>query len=240
MLRVLRRISGGVMRRRWWVTTSVAIAAVFVVLQVVGRVVHRARLPLDTSHFTSADVERAGGPAPEGDRRLVVAFHGVGGRRMEDVPAVIRESNPGSDLLMPSYSSSAFSNEQPLEIVRMYLESIDRAVAQNAYDRITIVGYSLGGLLARKVAVCANTGCPSDYRGRERTRAWATRIDRLVLLAGMNRGWATECDKVIAVREAKGTGYENKCRAQHMEWAQWLTLELAQRFAPTFGVGRLL
>lgn len=211
---------------------------IFCAAQVVGRVVFRGRLPLDPSAFSNREVERSavgvGGPA-----HLVVLFHGYTGKPMSDVRATVREAFPGADVLAPQYSTSAFTNEDPLNIVREYLRVIDHAQSARTYDRITFVGYSLGALIARKVLVCAYTGCSEDFP-LEHSREWRSRVDRMVLLAGMNRGWATHCEKVVAVEQAEGVGYDNDCRASNLGWGQWFAAELGERFGSMFGVGRLI
>jgi hypothetical protein len=65
---------------------------------------------------------------------------------------------------------------------------------------VTFVGHSFGAVLARKIAVAAFGGQfdregsrPAPFEPElalyRKKRPWADRIDRLVLLAGMNRGW---------------------------------------------------
>jgi pimeloyl-ACP methyl ester carboxylesterase len=213
-------------------------AVLVAVLMVAGRWIYRPRLPRDTSAFTDTEVDRSAAAA-SGRRHLVVLFRGIGGRPLGDVRAAIRETFPGADILAPRYSDAALSNENPLDIVAMYLQTIDGAVGASSYDRITFVGYSLGALLARKTLVCAHTGCRGDYFDQSR-RDWRSRVDRLVLLAGMNRGWATSCEKVVAVEQAQGVGYDNDCRASYLTWRQWIQAEWGRRFGPTFGVGRLI
>jgi pimeloyl-ACP methyl ester carboxylesterase len=229
--------------RAAWLTAVRAAAVGLVVLllmfMVVGRVVYRPRLPADISAFTETNVER-GEAAAEGQRHLIVVFRGMGGRPLDDVRAVVKETFPAADLMIPRYSSSGLSNEDPLDIVQMYLRAIDDAVERGRYNRITLVGYSMGALIARKMLVCAHTGCAQDYDRAIAQREWRVSIDRLVLLAGMNRGWATHCEKVVAVQQAHGVGYDNDCRANRMTWAQWIQAEWGQRFGPMFGVGRMI
>ena len=141
-------------RHPYWVAFATVVAVCFVALQLVGRVIHRPRLPEDKSVFTNTEVQTAArtGTSP---RRLVVVFHGVGGRALPDVSA-IRTAYPDADLLVPQFSSSWLNNEDPLEITREFMAAIDRAVKVTPYGSITLVGYSLGALLARKWS-CACT-----------------------------------------------------------------------------------
>lgn len=220
--------------------TGVTVIVLLLTLMIAGRIIFRPRLPGDPGAFTETKVQPGTQPAIDGQRHLVVVFHGLAGRPLDGVRDVIRETFPTADVMMPHYSNSFLSNEDPLDIVQMFLGAIDDAVDRGHYDRITLVGYSMGALIARKLVLCLHTGCARDYDHRIGERAWASRIDRLVLLAGMNRGWATHCEKVVAVQQAHGVGYDNDCRARRMSWLQWTLAEWSQRFGPTFGVGRMI
>ena len=216
---------------------GIAVLVLFCVVQVTGRVVYRERLPRDAAAFRQTTVE-ASSSAGSKPRHLVVVFHGLAGRPMTAVRAAVHEALPDADVMVPAYSDSVFSNEQPINLVRQYVLAIDKATAAVPYERITLVGYSVGALLARKSLVCAFTGCSEEFPGLE-PRPWRSRVDRLILLAGMNRGWATHCEKVVAVEQSGGVGYDNDCRASRMRWVQWAGAELWERFGPMFGVGGL-
>jgi len=98
------------------------------------------------------------------------------------------------------------STADPNDFVRMYLREIDAAVADLSAEeaeglKIVFLGHSLGAVLARKlyVVACGETeDAPfedvfrvreTDAGGRVARRAWADKVDRIVLLAAMNRGW---------------------------------------------------
>ena len=231
------------MRVKWLTVakvTGVSAVVLLLTLMIAGRIVYRQRLPGDPTAFTETNVQPGTQPAAEGQHHLVVVFRGMGGRSLDDVRDVIRETFRSADVMIPRYSNSGLSNEDPLDIVEEYLRAIDAAMDRGRYDRITLVGYSMGALIARKMLLCMYTGCERDYDRPIRQRDWRSRIDRLVLLAGMNRGWATHCEKVVAVQQAHGVGYENDCRARRMKWNQWIEAEWGQRFGPMFGVGRMI
>ena len=109
---------------------------------------------------------------------------------------------PNADIVLPKLPAGTFSFADPNAIVQQLLELIDRAWAERqhcpdgqSYARIILVGHSLGALLARKVYVCAcgqNADAPFEpeivQRG-EPTREWASKVERIILFAGMNRGW---------------------------------------------------
>jgi pimeloyl-ACP methyl ester carboxylesterase len=73
------------------------------------------------------------------------------------------------------------------------LHHIDQIVAGRDYERIIIVGHSLGALIARRLFLVA-AGNPPGFQSEkpllcENPRAWASLVDRLVTLGAFNRGW---------------------------------------------------
>ena len=142
---------------------------------------------------------------------LVIVFHGYAraGERMASVREVIAETRPNADIYAPLLPFAralwrlCFEKGEAITAAQMQIiDAIvrDRAAAGDGYGRVTFVGHSFGAVLARKIAVAA-FGEQFDREGsrpapfepelapyREK-RPWADRIDRLVLLAGMNRGW---------------------------------------------------
>src|SRR5205823_5458277 len=94
---------------------------------------------------------------------------------------------------------------QPAELIAVdVVKRIDAAIAARKadqhlsghYERFILAGHSFGGVIARKVAVIANGEfpaavfeplIPSEFR---KPRDWGVRIERIVLLAGMSRGWS--------------------------------------------------
>lgn len=137
---------------------------------------------------------------------LFVLVHGFFNRsnRLADARAVIRQAHPDADLLAPRmpYARKRWPcTEKPEAMVARIVEYIDLLYAQWGYRKITLVGHSIGAVLARKIVIIAH-GEQANLHGdmpapfetefaqfRDR-RPWATRIERLVLLAGMNRGWS--------------------------------------------------
>ena len=226
-----------------WLTALKAVAiglvALLLILMVVGRVVYRQRLPRDPSAFTETEVQPGKQRPIEGHRHLVVVFRSMGGRPLDDVRDAIRERfQPRTCLcratrVRGSRTTSARHRPDVPQCNRP-------GGGRERYNRITLVGYSMGALIARKMLVCLHSGCEADYGASLRPREWKSRVDRLVLLAGMNRGWATHCEKVVSVEQAQGVGYENDCRAKRMSWSQWIQAEWGQRFGPVFGVGRMI
>ncbi len=141
-------------------------------------------------------------------RELAVVLHGPHGspEDMQGVSKALEERSKDIDILAPTLPYGGFFalvRTTPVEqIVREVVEEIDNALANRerrgdggAYERLILVGYSCGAVIARKIAIVVHgetAGAPfvRDLKGLERT--WAGSIERIILLAGMSRGWAPE------------------------------------------------
>jgi pimeloyl-ACP methyl ester carboxylesterase len=151
---------------------------------------------------------------------LFVLIHGLKdtGRRLFDARTVIRAAHPDADLLAPRLPyASMLCYEKAESIVAALIDYIDTLDQEKQYSTITIVGHSLGAVLARKIAIIAQGEQASadgdvqapfepELQQFRTARSWAGRIDRVVLLAGMNRGWSASStmDWVTGVKWATG------------------------------------
>ncbi|HEX5055638.1 MAG TPA: alpha/beta hydrolase [Gammaproteobacteria bacterium] len=120
---------------------------------------------------------------------------------LNSVAAVIAEVWPQATIFRPQLPSHTFSMEDPNLIIVRLLADIDRLVKEAEvkgmpYENIVLVGHSLGALLARKLYVVAcgeSAQAPFEScfakSGPVTSKPWAERVSRIVLLAGMNRGW---------------------------------------------------
>ena len=139
---------------------------------------------------------------------LIVTIHGFGSglKPMLGAREVIRESRPGADVFAPMLpvARNRLTRVKAEVIVAELIDQIEAIVADRGgpgYRSITFVGHSFGAVLARKIAIIA-FGEQTDARGRRQApfepefqrfkspRRWAPSIRRIVLLAGMNRGWS--------------------------------------------------
>ncbi|AZI26441.1 alpha/beta hydrolase [Pedobacter sp. G11] len=95
----------------------------------------------------------------------------------------------GCEVLIPKLSMPIFSRKDPVEIVEVIITRIDARWTPG--KRIVLIGHSCGAILARKVYLCACGKGKSDPYENKSTdiKSWAYAIDRIILLAGMNRGW---------------------------------------------------
>jgi pimeloyl-ACP methyl ester carboxylesterase len=146
-------------------------------------------------------------------RALVVLIHGytLDGDSLKKVQATIRRVKglEGADFVRPDMPVSLLSTASSSRITAELLAAIDdawrsRDAAGRPYERIVLVGHSMGALFARKLYVAAageNPEAPFDAELKkelaalgaspvEAVRPWACSVERIVLLGGMNRGWS--------------------------------------------------
>ncbi|OUM02244.1 hypothetical protein A8M77_12540 [Variovorax sp. JS1663] len=141
---------------------------------------------------------------------LIVLFHGFDREQEDLLPLrkLLREQFPAADILPLDLPFALLSTARPADVVARALARIDQAwsdrkASGGPYQHILLVGHSMGALYARKVYAAANgskPGAPFEpdlaetlaalgAPGIDKERDWARQVDRLVLLAGMNRGW---------------------------------------------------
>lgn len=140
-------------------------------------------------------------------KTLAVILHGLGrgSEGMADVKAVVRKTaSDGVDLYAPTLPYSRGLDWRGANtIVRQIVSDLDDICASRNYERVVFIGHSMGGALLRRVFL---TGAPHspDYSGPyearddlsdaarkdpERHARWASKVDRLVLLASWDKGW---------------------------------------------------
>lgn len=107
---------------------------------------------------------------------LFVVVHGLSGAgKMQGLRSAL---NPFGDVLLIDFP--AWSNANPEQLSAQISEKIQAVVERKSYEKIVIVGYSMGALFARRAFLVASAA----------KKSWAGKVSRLVLLAGMNRGWS--------------------------------------------------
>lgn len=131
--------------------------------------------------------------------QLVVFLHAYTSapKKLNSCKQVIKSALPHADIYLPKLPASLLSLADPNIIVDTQIKLIDEIYkSNNSYKEIIIAGHSLGALLARKLYICAcgeNPDAPfekefssKDYKTH---RPWASKVTRIILFAGMNRGW---------------------------------------------------
>lgn len=151
-----------------------------------------------TMEASTRIVESANG-TPKSERILLVLLHGFqkSPASLDDLKDLLRSQTAFRDasFFVPALPLTVLSARDPVAIANDVVCDIDRlwAAADGKIDRIVLIGHSYGALLARMVYVvaCGETArAPFEKAVTDRSaRGWAVRVERLVLLAGMNRGW---------------------------------------------------
>lgn len=142
------------------------------------------------------------------------------------------------DLLAFRYSLCPISNQNPYALADRLMRAVDAQVrarqAEGApYGKIVLVGYSVGSLLLRKALVWGlesledhphPTAVPTTMWGwaRDGQGRVAPLLDRLVLVAGMNRGWSL------------------KPKPRHMRWSEYPIYRLVAALGRLRMIGRFM
>lgn len=131
---------------------------------------------------------------------LVIIFHGyvINPLKYRSLTATVFEVYKDAKVLLPKMPLSVFSCADPNKIVNDILCQVDAVwnslnLENQQSLKIILIGHSTGALLARKfyVAACGeNDDAPleAEINGKA-PRAWANNVDRVILFAGINRGW---------------------------------------------------
>lgn len=153
---------------------------------------------------------------------LVVAVHGLSGApSLNGLKDLVRRSLPNADLIAPSYPSHPLSNVDAYNFADTLEAEIHAAYQQHQYQRIVLIGHSMGAVLLRKVLVWAH-GVEDDRPHKLGERAWAAKIERFVSLAGINRGWSIQP------------------APERMQWPRYLAIYAGEKFGRVAGIGTLV
>ncbi|MDF2457580.1 MAG: hypothetical protein K0R51_3573 [Cytophagaceae bacterium] len=133
---------------------------------------------------------------------LVLVLHGytLNPKKYDLLKKAIEEAYPKAHVVIPQLPFSALSMaDLNKESYRMLIE-IEKGllhiekVNKDVLPKIVIIGHSTGSLVARKVYVYAcgeNEDAPfENVMESTQPRLWVSHVDRIILLAGMNRGWS--------------------------------------------------
>lgn len=128
---------------------------------------------------SSSRVDRQSPAGGKADGPLFVLVHGFDPcpKRWQEMVDVLQSEG---SVLRLTYDAGPTSNADPQQVA----DNIGRAIAEaNGNGRpVVLVAHSMGALLVRRAVL----------DGLRRGEPWSRDVRRLVLLAGMNRGWSAE------------------------------------------------
>jgi alpha-beta hydrolase superfamily lysophospholipase len=132
---------------------------------------------------------------------LIVFLHGWTrtAADMRHLATVALKERPGADHYLPDLPiANPFCRVRAGDLAASILSSVDELIARRAnrggqgYDTIIFVGHSCGAVLARAMWALAIGGTSDGTIDIERARQWTARVERIVLLAAVLRGWSSD------------------------------------------------
>ncbi len=157
-------------------------------------------------------------------RDLVLVVHGYESdpETLSGMSSIVKQTMPNALVLVPRYNCGRFSNADPYHIASELEDAIVKLDARHNFTSITLLGHSIGALLVRKAYVWGH-GLTEDRPGFPTTKhSWVDKVQRIVLLAGMNRGWSISP------------------RASKMHLGELLGIWVGKRIGQLTGTGRLI
>jgi pimeloyl-ACP methyl ester carboxylesterase len=158
-------------------------------------------------------------------KTLVVMVHGLLGRKsLRQAVELTARTLPHADRLVIDYDGNRLTNLDPYGVADAIEREIQELVERNGYESIVLFGHSAGAALLRKAFVWGHGKAYDEDRERfgryEEPRGWVDKVDRLVLLAGMNRGWSVSP------------------RPREMTWPTYLAIRFGEEISRLFGIAR--
>lgn len=146
---------------------------------------------------------------------LLVLLHAYNRKpkSLQNVADIARKSYPKSDVFVPNLPLGTFSFADPEMVAKQILSQIDE-LQTRSYERIVFVGHSMGAMLARKICALSYGATVSGEIDVSSAKPWAKKIERLVLIAAVSRGWTltSALSPVTRIAWAVGAGIGNFCR----------------------------
>ena len=125
---------------------------------------------------------------------LVPAFT-MTSKNLSSLTSSLQNVRKDANLLLFDYPTHLTSNANPYQIADRINTLIEQEFKEKKYEKITMIGHSMGAVLARKAFVYGS-GDVTDLYGTlalaKNKSEWVDHVDRFVLLAGTNRGWTLD------------------------------------------------
>ena len=112
-----------------------------------------------------------------------------GGELRSDFIDTLAEKLPATTVWAPELDLAMFSMASAEALSQQLYQQISTKISEMpTIEKVVLLGYSTGSLLARRV-FCLAHGAAQDGTLSLPPAAWADKIDRLVVLSGITRGW---------------------------------------------------
>jgi triacylglycerol esterase/lipase EstA (alpha/beta hydrolase family) len=98
------------------------------------------------------------------------------------IEQLLKDKLPNHDLYSLEYFGTYWSSADPEKLARRLEEEVRKKTAENKYTQLYLVGHSFGALLLRQAILYA-------AELTEQTDDWLSKVKRVILLAGANRGF---------------------------------------------------
>lgn len=145
----------------------------------------------------------------EGADSLIILLHGwtESPASFDDLIGTLESTSPNADIYAPAIRLPFLSLQNLDEAAQQILKKVKDFIADRAdttaYKKIILAGHSCGGINARLVllhgyGVTAEQG--EIVTPRQATYDWVSKIERVVLLAAVNRGWTVSSAMSPAIR----------------------------------------
>jgi hypothetical protein len=104
---------------------------------------------------------------------------------------LVLQTLPGAAIIDPQLEIGMFSIAHPDTLVKTLLDAVDEQYKAAPFDELIIIAFSAGTVLARSLyaSACGAVREPDGRLDPSASRDWAPLVSRLVLLAGVTRGW---------------------------------------------------
>jgi alpha-beta hydrolase superfamily lysophospholipase len=166
---------------------------------------------------------------------------------------LIERTLTGARIEAPDLDMGTLSKADPNALVNQLLDIIDRRYEERPFVKLIIIGFSAGTVLARNLFSRAHGARLPDEQPSDEmaisglptfdaaaAKPWADRVDRLVLLAGVTRGWSASSATPPLLRFLAPLllwGLNTSARLQRKGWS---FVERIKRGAPFVVESRLL
>jgi alpha-beta hydrolase superfamily lysophospholipase len=119
-----------------------------------------------------------------------------GEKRWNEIASLLLKSG---DVAMVQYDAMPWSNASAKLVAQEISHQMQSKRDPTRHSNVVVIGNSMGALLARR-AILHSLSAPGREVSPTEPVAWASEVKRVVLLAGMNRGWDISGEKPADMR----------------------------------------